>query len=423
MLRGHEDKVRSVSFCPDGTRLASASDDKSIRIWGVSTGAGIATLLGHEGRVWTAVYNPDGTRLASGAEDNTVRIWDAATGEELAILRGHELAVRSAAFSRDGTRLASASDDQTVRLWDVTTGEELAVLRGHDKAIWSVAFNPDGSRLASASYDKTVRLWDAATGAEVSVLRGHEGDIWSVAFSPDGVCLASGAVDKTVRLWDVMAGKTLAVLRGHEGAVLSVSFSPDSARVASASFDKTVRFWDAMPYRTRCQERQELLAAAADARPIITALRQELGDASSIAQRLRNEASLSEPIRRAALNMVLRLENLPEPARDASGTGSDVRGPSIGDRIAARDERANSGFEPALSTVKTTGFGAGAATVLVKPAGLPGSMPSRAASREGMAPGHNPDPATIQEKPRRASLPRNTPPPKAKSDRLLTFPD
>jgi hypothetical protein len=157
--------------------------------------------LRHAGWVISVAFSPDGKRLATGSEDHTVKLWDAATGQELLSLKGHADVVSSLAFSPDGKRLASGSWDKTVKLWDVTTGQELATLRGHSGMVTSVIFSPDGKRIVSGSHDTTVKLWDVTIGQVVTTLKGHSSAVWSVAFSPNGKILASGSVDKTVRLW------------------------------------------------------------------------------------------------------------------------------------------------------------------------------------------------------------------------------
>ncbi len=205
-------------------------------------------VRGHSEAVLSVAYSPDGSRLASGSGDKTVKLWDTAKGKELATLAGHSGDVRSVSFSPDGRRLASGAEDKTVKLWDTTKGKELATLAGHSDSVLSVAFSPDGSRLASGSGPfigaGTVKLWDTATGKELATLAGHSGDIRSVALSPDGRRLASGSADRTVKVWDTATGKELATLAGHWDWVTSVAFSLDGRRLASGSDDNTMKLWD-----------------------------------------------------------------------------------------------------------------------------------------------------------------------------------
>ena len=239
-LDGHSEPVTSISFSPDGSRLASGSYDKTVRLWDGSTGLPIATLNGHSESVTSISFSPDGFRLASGSYDKTVRLWDGASGVLIATLEGHLILP----FSPDGSEPASGLDDNIARLWDGSTGAPIATLEGHSQSVSSLLFSPDGSRLASGLYDETVTLWDCVTGVPISTLVGHSGYVTFLSFSPDGSQLASGSYDKTVRLWDGFTGVPTATLEGHSQYVTSLSFSPDGSRFASGSSDRTVRLWD-----------------------------------------------------------------------------------------------------------------------------------------------------------------------------------
>jgi WD40 repeat protein len=116
------------------------------------------TLEGHDDSVWSVTFSPDGQRLASGSRDKTVKIWDVTTGQCQATLEGHDDWVESVAFSPDGQRLASGSWDRTVKIWDAATGQCQTTLLGHGSLVWSVVFSSDGQRLASGSDDKTIKI-------------------------------------------------------------------------------------------------------------------------------------------------------------------------------------------------------------------------------------------------------------------------
>jgi hypothetical protein len=109
-----------VAIRPDGRIIASASDDNTVRLWDMATGAEIRTLEGHSREVISVAFSPDGARLVSGSNDTTLRLWDVDSGQEILTLRGHAAVVRGVAFSRDGQRIASTSQDGTVKIWEAT---------------------------------------------------------------------------------------------------------------------------------------------------------------------------------------------------------------------------------------------------------------------------------------------------------------
>jgi WD40 repeat protein len=130
-------------------------------------GGWLKVFEGHEGRVSSVAFSPDGKTIVSGPYDRTVRMWDAATGMEQHKMTGHEHYVTSVAFSPNGKTIVSGSWDQTVRVWDAATGVEQHTMTGHEKAVFSVAFSPDGKTIVSRDHSDTSYIWDADTGTRL----------------------------------------------------------------------------------------------------------------------------------------------------------------------------------------------------------------------------------------------------------------
>lgn len=253
---GHRLPVYAIAWSPDGTRIASASQDGTVHVWDAATGLRSFRYHGHRGSVNAVAWSPNGSYIASASSDTTVQVWDALqTGEGSASLytyRGHSGNMRTLAWSADNTRIASGGDDKTVQVWDAKDGTHHFSYVGHVNQIWSVAWSPDNTRIASASVDRTAQVWSAIQSQPnvtaqraLAIYKKHTNEVKSVAWSPDSTRVVSASNDRTVQVWDPTSGQHFLTYTGHADVLNAVAWTPNDRRIVSGSGDYSVRIWDA----------------------------------------------------------------------------------------------------------------------------------------------------------------------------------
>lgn len=241
-------EVTAAALSPDGSTLALATADNTIRLYRTADRGLIHTLAGHLGRVTGLVFSPDGVRLFSASHDGFVTEWDVLSRAQLHTFQPGGSApaeVVALALSPDGSRLATMGSEGLMRVWSLPEygpASEFAVENGAiDEA--RVAFSPDGGRVALAPGSGPVTVWDLATGERL-----WSGGETAFAFSPDGGYLVVANRDA--------AGSPLIELRSPDGAELVRALGPQAGpvhrivissdgRLLAAADDRETQLWPA----------------------------------------------------------------------------------------------------------------------------------------------------------------------------------
>ena len=264
--------IRAVAMSPDGSKVATGTDDKLVRIWDGRTGKQLFELA-HDSIVEQVSFSSDGKRLTTNA--GTRRVWDTDSGRELPAQEAgagseHDQALssdnKSVDVSRDGTRRLTRSNDDRlgfqetpqgglvtrsgeVHLWDTVRGSEIISIQSINPRLSGV-FSPDGGRVL-VSFDAigstTTRLLDSANGVEIARLEGQLQPSGGSAFTPDGRLVVTAAANGAAKVWDVKTGSLVMTLR--DAAIYSLqsaSFSPDGRSLMTTN-SQSVQTWSLDP--------------------------------------------------------------------------------------------------------------------------------------------------------------------------------
>lgn len=238
-IKAHQNIISTIAFSYNTNILATASADKSVKLWNVKTFELMRVLSGHSDRVTSVAFSHDDNIIATAGADKAVKLWRVKDGKLLHTLTGHSDEVTSVAISTDGL-VASGSNDNTVKVWRLD-GKLVRTLTGHGSAISSLAFTPDGKVLASASWDNTIKLW-RSNGELISTLTGHSDGVTSLSFGSDNKILASGSADNTVKFWNLNDNTLIKTLFGYSSQINSISFSPNNKALLTGS-ETELKLW------------------------------------------------------------------------------------------------------------------------------------------------------------------------------------
>ncbi len=240
---GHEGAVNFVTISPDGSRLLSASSDRTARVWDVATARTLTVFSVHENVVYQAAFTGGGQYAVTSSwdEKNPVILWNVETG---AVVRTYEGgSALGLAVSSDETLLAAGGWEGDIWIWELQTGRLLHHVKGHAEPVIGLQFLPGTDTLLSISTGSSVKFWNARTGSDFQTLSNPDHSFSQLAVSPNGKRIAVGSYDREIFLWDLDSLKLEAVLTKHDGYIASLSFSQDGTQLLSTSSDKTAVLW------------------------------------------------------------------------------------------------------------------------------------------------------------------------------------
>ncbi len=237
----HDDRVRQCNFSPDGTRLVTASNDGTARVWDAATGEPLAPPMVHGGEVARAGFDPSGTRILTRSGDGTAALWEAETAKRLATFT-HGEGVAKAVLNADGSKVLVAGGE-TARVW-FASGEPVSPLMRTGAAPRDAGFGPGGRFVWTAGRDGRVRFWNPASGEELSNPINHGAALLRAALSPDARLAATAGADGFVAVWQRDAGDEPVFRLPHSTEEVAVDFSPCGLMLITSDRPaKKLRVW------------------------------------------------------------------------------------------------------------------------------------------------------------------------------------
>lgn len=238
-IAAHTAATTAVRFFPDGERVASASEDGTVRIWEASTGRNLLTFKGHADQVWSLAIAPDGRSVASGSSDSSVKVWDAQTGAVMHTFLDHKSRVGALVFSPDGALLYSGGEDNMIRAWDLKEAKAAFVLAGHKGRVRGLSISRNGKRLASGGGDNSVRLWDLNARKELRSMKDLAA-LFVVRFINDDTAVVAAGQEGDLTTWS-LDGQLLDWVDANRSVISDLAL--EGELLVSAGWDARTRIF------------------------------------------------------------------------------------------------------------------------------------------------------------------------------------
>ena len=240
-LEGHLDGVNSICATPDGEWLVSGSADKTAKLWEFKNKTLAYVFGGFQDEVKVVTISPDGKKLACGS-GHYIHLLDLELKSLVVIFEGHRDNIKTLVFSPDSKFLFSSDSASTIRLWDLECRKVLYSFDSHNDTVRALSISPEGDIMAVAMGDK-ISIVDIGTKQILSTLEGSKARIETLTLDPSGINLAAGDSEGNLTLWNIENSEYLFTLQGHRGWISSIRWNKDGDIILSGSSDNSVKLW------------------------------------------------------------------------------------------------------------------------------------------------------------------------------------
>ncbi|MBI4854422.1 MAG: protein kinase [Acidobacteria bacterium] len=243
----YEKRINSVTFSPDGTRILTASEDNTAKIWDSETGKLIISLEAHKGNVYWAEFNSLGTKVVTASADSSAKIWDVSNGKNVSSvisLEGHLEIVNTAHFTPDNTRIVTTSSDFTAKIWDSASGLPLATFQGHRGNVYSAAISHNGKRVITASSDGSAKIWDTSYDKlKLTYEANQVRDLYGLFAGKEPWVITTDSSDR-VKIWDILSSNLLVELNSPIIGITLVEINPNATALLTVDYRNSIKIWD-----------------------------------------------------------------------------------------------------------------------------------------------------------------------------------
>jgi WD40 repeat protein len=248
-LTDHTDSVNSVKFNTTNNTLISASSDNTIKIWSLENYALLKTLYAHTDSVNSIIISDDNKFMISASNDCTIKIWNLKTYACVMSLSGHKDSVKSICLTKDNKTLISASRDFSLKIWDLKSYKCIKTIEEFPNPVNNIELTSDNKRMITSSY-KIIKIWDTKTWEQINYFWGHRQNVTSIRLNYNKNLLFSASRSSIIKIWSLKKTTWIKDINLYSDSIRFIELTKDSSRAIIGLSNGSIRVIDTKTSKT-----------------------------------------------------------------------------------------------------------------------------------------------------------------------------